>query len=217
MAPSIWGPMGWRTIHGMAHAFDHLTAWGPGGRARDTVALAFHLFLCLLAWVLPCVFCRESYTDYLLQGEAALLRAFATQDVRRFVFTLHNLVNAKLGKPQFTDFELVVRRSKVWSVEFSPAEVFGLLFVMALNYDANGEPDKDDHYRQFFDVLPLLFDALGQSRLAAALEGAEVARFASTQEDLLRRLHRAYTAWCPVRPAASLDSLVARYDLCRAH
>ena len=85
---------------------------------------------------------------------------------------LHNQVNIKLGKPIIDNYELVVRRSTVWSAEFTPREFFGLLFIIAINYNSNGEELKAGHYFRFFTILGELCFSLGYEMLGGALHAA---------------------------------------------
>lgn len=215
MVPFLWGPMTWRQIHGMAHIFDTRI----DDDITEKTAEVFVLFLIALAWVLPCSTCREGYTNFLLAAlkRDLLQEVFAPRAVRRFAFDLHNLVNVKLGRPECESFELVQRRSEVWSVEFLPRELFGLLFIIALNFRANQEPDKEQHYREFFSVLPTLLDALGHMRMAAAL-GEMISSLpdtAWTQPVLLRALYNAFAEW-QTGPVPDFKEIVETYTLCRA-
>lgn len=224
MIPSIWGPMTWRQIHGMAHIFD----------TRDVVYTPYEmqlfiLFLLRLAWVLPCVYCRKSYTDFAsaylelnTTGEMKIMKYFETRNVRILTFDLHNQVNAKLDKDtKDLTFELVKRRSIVWSVEFLASELLGLLFIIALNFSSNSEPNKETHYKEFFHVLPALCLMLGDLLLAAALEKANVSNLQTfNQETLVNALYfGAYVPWLKAGNAQqipSLENIIDRYTLCKS-
>lgn len=212
MMPFLWGPMAWRQIHGMAHVYDT--------RIDDDISVEtaeiFILFLIALAWVLPCSTCRAGYTDFLLAylKRDFINEVFAPRKVRQFAFDLHNLVNRKLERPLCEDFELVIRRSMIWSVEFLPRELFGLLFIIALNFDAYQEPDKELHYQEFFGVLPALLDALGHMRMAKSLRN----RFPLkkwTQTFLTKALYGAFTDWA-TEPIPTYKEITEMYALCRA-
>lgn len=216
MTPWLWGPMAWRMIHGAAHRYDGLDTVG-----RD--ADIFLLVLMRLAWVLPCVHCRESYVRFLSKMGCENMRAwFAKKRVEYLVIKLHNLVNAKLGRPKF-DAEIAKRRAAVWHSQFRPGEFIGLLFVIALNYVTCGEDHKQQRYTRFFEVLPDFALGLGEERLAGALEhvrlelkGLDRVTFEETfQETLLEALHHAYELWMGKR-APELSVLVERYGMCRA-
>jgi hypothetical protein len=216
MAPSVWGPMAWRMLHGLAHRFDTM----EGTVLSADVMEAVVLLLLRLSWVLPCVHCRNSYTEYLIDNREAIDELLLRREMRTLVWHLHNLVNLKLDKPQFERLDVVKRRSEVWSVEFDAREVLGLLFVVALNYDTNGEPDRERNYHAFFAVLPPVLHFAGEPLLASAL-ARYVARMPPhiTQNDLVARLYRAQSeAWRSVcwGPIPSRVEIEDRYNLCRS-
>ena len=222
MIPYLWGPIAWRQIHGMAHQFD--TRPDIDYRVADL----FVLFLISLAWTLPCKMCRTSYSGYLnsyMQPNGMNQRGIDTfieaRNLRRFAFDLHNTVNLKLGKPLAENFDLVTRRSEVWGVEFLPGELFGLLFIIALNYTDNIEDDKERHHRRLFAVLPDLLFALGETGMAVSMEAVDIAKVRPlTQEAILNKLYEAYVDWhtqeCKAQTKPpTLQELIARYTLCQ--
>lgn len=217
MVPDVWGPMAWRAIHGAAHRFDT----NEGATARD--ADLFVLFLLRLAFVLPCVHCRDSYVRFLAKlGAEGMVTHFQRQRVREFAVTLHNLVNAKLGKPHHS-LRVAVLRDKVWSVGFCARDFVGLLLIVALNYVNNGEADKQRHYRLFFHALPDFALAIDEPRLAAALEhvrevtdGVRRRLPTETYQDLLvAALHKALLL-LDGASAPPIDVVIERYNLCRS-
>jgi hypothetical protein len=228
MIPYLWGPMAWRQIHGMAHQFDTLP------NIDNRVADLFVLFLISLAWTLPCKTCRTSYSGYLNSymepnslGQRGIDTFIASRNLRRFAFDLHNTVNLKLGKPLAESFDLVTRRSEMWGVEFLPSELFGLLFIISLNYKDNMEANKEKHHRRLFAVLPDLLFALGEPNMAVSLEEVQISKIrVLTQDAILSKLYEAYVDWhsqeCKEAQPRLLQSkpqtmqeLIARYTLCQ--
>lgn len=216
MVPFLWGPMAWRQIHGMAHVFDTRV----DDDISEKVAELFILFLIGLAWVLPCNSCRTSYTEYLLGylKKDLLEHFFIPRKVQQFAFDLHNMVNKKLERATCVNFDLVLRRSELWSVEFLPRELFGLVFIIALNFNSNQEPDKEMHYKEFFSVLPHLLVALENKRMAVALEQNIQFNSHWTQDGLLHSIYNAFTEWhrSEEDSVPSYESIVEMYNLCRA-
>lgn len=218
MVPFLWGPMAWRQIHGMAHAFDRsFPVADTKDNISEKVAELFVLFLIALAWVLPCNLCRLSYSDYLLGflQNGKLAGYFNARKVQRFAFELHNMVNEKLNRPVCDNFDLVLRRSELWSVEFLPRELFGLLFIITLNFNSNQESEKQKHYKEFFLSLPHLLAALGNQRMAVALEQHINYSQVWTQENLLQSVYSAFATWQGghVPDIAQVEQM---YNLCRA-
>lgn len=211
MAPDIWGPMAWRLLHGAAHRFDTRETEDP------VDGVVFLLFLLQIAWVLPCLYCRHSYTTYILDAQSRFDEYCQQRNVQAFVIELHNQVNQKLDKPVFDRLDLVRRRACVWGV--NPEDLFGLLFVIVLNYNSNREPEKETHYQNFFALLPDLFTVLGYDRLAMAFDSmATLASGPLTEETLAQALYHTKRVWSMMDPPPelSLDETIARYGLCRS-
>ena len=105
-AKTYWGPRLWTLFHSLAEISDR----------RDMVMLWNNLMR-LSAASMPCEQCRTHLAGYmrthvfvrfskihLVTGEMVKARAAAE------LFALHNEVNARLGKPIFTNDEMVVYR-----------------------------------------------------------------------------------------------------------
>lgn len=90
--PSVWGPLLWKTIHIVALAY-------PARPTPDDV-LAYRAFFVALGDVIPCCKCRDNYKRHLqeLPIDAGLA---GRDDLFAWTVSLHNIVNAETGKPQF--------------------------------------------------------------------------------------------------------------------
>jgi len=216
MYPDVWGPMTWRLVHGMAKRFDETKT------SSKEAADLFYLFLLHISWVLPCVHCRVSYQRFLTEfsqgspGKKSIQDYFEEGNAGELACIIHNLVNQKLNKPQ-VEWRLVQLRSRVWT-EFNSREFFGLLFIIALNFKSNGEPNSKQHYQDFFSLLPELCEMLSYDRLAACLQDAGImeARTFQSQRQLTKVLYAAYVTWLGGREhVPPLDSVVKRYQLCK--
>ena len=215
--------MVWRAIHGAAYQYDQRSHLLTGYDA-DT----FCHFLVFISWVLPCRDCRDSYTRYISdflrlddQGKRPIDEYFSQYGyVQELACKIHDMVNIKLGKPIFNNPELAMRRSEVWSAEFTAKELFGILFIIALNYDSNGEEDKLSHYVNFYRIIPDFCDSLGHQRTARALEESGVGVVQPIEKDFQNRLvHMLYDAlrrWYGDSPVPCLESVIERYALCRS-
>ncbi len=78
MDTRYWGPSGWRLLHLIAQS-------GRGGATLPA-------FFKTLAYVLPCKYCRQSFSEYIMADPVpATAGAFP-----RWLWRVHNKVNAKL-------------------------------------------------------------------------------------------------------------------------
>lgn len=221
MSPSIWGPLVWRLIHGLAKIYDRDTLCECG--TSDACRESFLRFLLVLKAVLPCGECRKSYARFIDNSRDRIVRAFETSEVMVFAYDLHNMVNRKLGKPAFGPFELVQRRSDVWDCEAMDSELLGLCLIVSLNYDSNKELDKAQQYMELIDAVRSLVRAFRpKSRLHYAFEQLPftvtgTVTDAITQFDLLFYFTHIYKLYYSLdEPVSSLAVVLAnRYGLCR--
>lgn len=81
MDTRFWGPSGWRLLHliAMAPATPQVEEW-----------------FSLLQYVLPCKYCRASFSDYLDAQPLTTEIRKSPQKFSRWMYEIHNRVNAKL-------------------------------------------------------------------------------------------------------------------------
>lgn len=89
MDTRFWGPPGWRLLH--------LISVSDAPQRNPT---AVHDFFTLIAYVLPCKFCRASYSQYIEEDPVPEVAELAGEKgnvlVAKWLWALHNKVNAKL-------------------------------------------------------------------------------------------------------------------------
>ncbi len=80
MDTRFWGPSGWRLLH--------LASF----QKKDIELQKLRTFFSLVPYILPCKFCRASFTDYILVDPIPqTLQNFPT-----WLYRIHNRVNGKL-------------------------------------------------------------------------------------------------------------------------
>lgn len=98
----FWGPKLWRLFHLAAEASD-----------RTDITLLWKTFFKWTAEILPCELCRKHLGHYLSNHVGFTSRTVPKKGpeirlyIRLFVRTLHNDVNTRLEKPEFTEENLV--------------------------------------------------------------------------------------------------------------
>ncbi len=87
MDTTFWGPDGWKLLHSIAINYP--------SKPNNTIKNTYKLFFNSLKYVLPCIYCRRSYTEYiaLLPIDDYLT---SKNKMSEWVYKLHNLVNDKL-------------------------------------------------------------------------------------------------------------------------
>jgi hypothetical protein len=90
MDTRFWGPSGWKLFHLITFDYEHTPF--------SSVSLAN--FLETIPYILPCKFCRASLTDYYRQHPYRSENGsmIPTLDLKKWMYTIHNSVNAKLRK-----------------------------------------------------------------------------------------------------------------------
>jgi|SRR3990172_4033162 len=106
-----WGPSGWVFLHSIAHNYD------PAIHDRA----AFKRFFTDMGAVLPCIYCRESYQEFIkeLPIDDYLKKP---GDLAQWLYQIHNKVNQKLRQqkqPIKTDpsFQSVTNKYAKFKVE----------------------------------------------------------------------------------------------------
>lgn len=99
MMTSVWGPALWHTLHTISFNY-------PDRPDRAT-RKRYRRFMRSLRHVLPCLYCRENYSDN-VRAAGYSDRVFESRDAfSRYIFRLHNHVNTMLGKPEARSYDRV--------------------------------------------------------------------------------------------------------------
>jgi len=120
---AYWGPRLWRMLHLLAEVSD-----------RNDLYLLWPAFLKQTAAVMPCAACRHHLATYLrthaiirFRSKTPVTGPAVRQKVRADLFTLHNDVNTRLGKPAATEADLAVYEvSETQTRQSRLAEIAGL-------------------------------------------------------------------------------------------
>lgn len=113
LVTKIWGPHLWKSLHCISFGF-------PKNPTEDQKN-GYKLFFQSLAYVLPCQYCRESYS-YFIKSEPTILTdsVFDSRDDLTFwVYKLHQRVNNKLDMDYNVSFEQIVKRYESFRIKCS--------------------------------------------------------------------------------------------------
>lgn len=155
MDPKVWGSKLWNILFDVCWMVDE-----RGDRLNDKSKKACRQFFYLLRYLLPCIYCRQSYGvfhDYLgglpVTGRRAL----------RWIYNLKNLVNRKLGVPGIS-YDCFERRMKTWSGASSTKDVWDMLSLFAMNYSASSADltrnEKKAHLSNFIEVFSCILQEM---------------------------------------------------------
>ena len=81
MDPKVWGPKTWFYLHSLPENVTPAAQIGP----------------CINNLVLPCATCQKSLNAYRQKNSPLAIRS--RDDAHRYINSLHNSVNERLGKP----------------------------------------------------------------------------------------------------------------------
>ena len=114
--PSVWGPFFWHTIHIIALGYPKNPTYTDKKCAKE--------FYESLTYLLPCSICREHYKEHIVKNPLATFLD-SRNDLIKWTIDIHNSVNKMLGKPTWTEVEVLSyyeklgnrNRSPVWTKE----------------------------------------------------------------------------------------------------
>ena len=114
--PSVWGPFFWHTIHIVAVGYPKNPTYTDKKCAKE--------FYESLAYLIPCGICREHYKEHLTTKPLTTFLDSRT-DLIKWTVEIHNIVNKKTGKPEWSLEEVLAyyerlgrrNRSPVWTKE----------------------------------------------------------------------------------------------------
>lgn len=147
MDTQIWGPDGWRLLHSIAVNYPN----------NPTISMRkkYKCFFNSLEYVLPCIFCRQSFGEYIteLPVEPALINK---KTLCTWLYRIHNRVNGKLRAQNLNnrvdpDFESIFEFYKNYLTEINKTNCMnmpGRLFIYSIIFNY---PKKHDgvHTRRY--------------------------------------------------------------------
>jgi len=85
MDTKYWGPGAWVLLHTITFAVPN-----PNAKQKEDLSA----FLGSIPYILPCKYCRASFSEYIVQNP--LEDAIQSNTLGKWLYTIHNCVNAKL-------------------------------------------------------------------------------------------------------------------------
>jgi len=110
MMTKVWGPPGWFFLHCITFGFpvDPAKFDEEKGLHENTTRTAYYNFFMNVGDILPCKYCRESYKEFLKDGNIGPPDVTNRDSLVEWFWKMHNRVNTKLGdKYEDVDLESV--------------------------------------------------------------------------------------------------------------
>jgi len=100
----IWGPHMWITLHSIT--------FGYPPNPTDEDKQDYKSFFRLVGKVLPCIYCRQSYNEFIKYGSTKLTNEVFDnrESLTKWLYYLHEAVNKKLGVDYGVSYEKVVTK-----------------------------------------------------------------------------------------------------------
>lgn len=158
MDTRFWGPDGWRLLHSIAAAYPSK----PTPLQQET----YRIFFTCLQYILPCIYCRRSYTEYIHQiPMTPYLKN--RRSLSKWLWKIHNLVNDKLRRqglvheddPSFEEIyaQYLTHVKEINASDCTPMPGWNFLYCVLFNYPKQSsemELDRRVHYVVFLYYLP---------------------------------------------------------------
>lgn len=154
-----WGGHGWNTAHKLVDSLpDKLSQ-----EEQDWV----ELFFITMSFVLPCKYCRQSFAIFLKQNPISP-HLSTREQMRKWLYIMHNLVNNKLRKQKkgtgeyFSpdpSYSVAMKRIGAISQGQFNQSLWLFLHAISMNYQKNPTVGKEIPYLVFFTALGHLLNS----------------------------------------------------------
>jgi hypothetical protein len=111
LSPNVWGPFFWHTIHIVALGYPNNPTYTDKRSAKE--------FYESLAFLLPCSVCREHYAQHLQKNPISTFLD-KRSDLLKWTILVHNDINTMLGKPKWTETEVIAYYTRLGKRDRSP-------------------------------------------------------------------------------------------------
>lgn len=162
MDTTFWGPPAWILLHTIAYNYI------PNELNRET----YRLFFENLQNILPCIYCRASYIEY-ISYEPISLYLDSSKNLSLWLYKIHNLVNNKLRKQglikwQDPPFEEVYNRYSIANDNIDRCQSrcqsimgWNFLYCIAFVFPENGRSAaQTSHYNGYYTFFNTLSNVL---------------------------------------------------------
>ena len=146
MQTAKWGPSAWKLLH-------YITFKAPRRPLSPAEQQVYQEFFTLIGDILPCVYCRRSYKEFI---QELPIDVSSGEAMCKWLYLVHNKVNKKLDKTDIPSYREVTRRYRSHSLPLNDDTAWIFLYCIAFN----SRPD--DHqqqqaYQRWYYLLSYVF------------------------------------------------------------
>ena len=197
MNTASWGPDGWKLLHSIAYCYTF-----DENQYHHISPAVYKRFFGAIQYLLPCVYCRRSYAQYMkeLPIKDYLYPASAHPKKNLFyhVYLIHNKVNDKLRKQGYNDkpdpsYSAVIRVYREYVKKLKCLVGWHFLYCMIFNYPEDGADCSQSRKKAYLDFFECLAELLPCRRIREKyrkyMEKKEMADHMSSRDKLKKWLH----------------------------
>ena len=110
----LWGSHMWEAVHSIS--------FGYPVKPTEQDKKNYKAFFIVLKFVLPCIFCRRSYSEFIITEPTVLNDSVleSRETLTKWVYMLHERVNKKLGVTYGVKYEDVCKRYEAYRAKCDP-------------------------------------------------------------------------------------------------
>ena len=133
----VWGPPGWMFLHSITFgypanpsSFDNETK-----QPKGTTVTKYRAFFQDLGWVFPCVYCRNSYKQFLKELPLTDTVLSSRDNLVKWLYDIHNKVNNKLQiRYRKATLKNIISKYESFRADCKPGKQTGCTIPLVGNY-----------------------------------------------------------------------------------
>jgi hypothetical protein len=181
-----WGPDGWKLLHSIAYDLSY-----NKDNKEDKDNISIKRFFQSVQYILPCIYCRRSFKQYLYEEPVDYDNLF------NWLYTVHNKVNDKLKKQGYNDKQnpsfIKVKRdySRYFNKRKNCTEMgWNFLYSTVFNYDEGISDTRKRGYLTFFYLLgKFLPNEKSRERYTDYMSKHPIEKRMTRREDLVKWMY----------------------------
>ena len=194
MDTARWGPDGWRLLHSIAYCYTFST---PANDYTDISAAVYKRFFRSIQHILPCVYCRRSYAQYM--KEIDMNQYIRDNALFRHLYLIHNKVNDKLkgqgyNKKSNPSYRSVEQQYQTFVKQIDCVVGWAFLYCVVFNYPEDGLKCSTRRRKAYIDFFTELQHLLPCQRIREKyrryIQKYDIESEMDSRESLKKWLHR---------------------------
>lgn len=196
MNTASWGPDGWKLLHSIAYCYTFNEFDDKYNEYHSISPSVYKRFYGAIQHLLPCVYCRRSYTQYM--KELPIKEYLEPKKLFYHIYLIHNKVNAKLRDQGYNDkpdpsYASVKKFYREYVKKLKCLVGWHFLYCMVFNFPEDGDKcsqRRKKAYLDFFGCLKVLLPCKRiREKYCKYFDRKPMEDWMSSRDDLKRWLH----------------------------